>query len=336
MWTGNLLYKGYFLLALVGAVSCTEIPGGERPGGQGQEEYVVTTEVAGRLVGGMDHFFTRITSVKETSPADGLIRLDLSCSWQDELCGETQPLPRNVFIYQVDLTRNTLRTTIPRNDETALWSLQTPSEQLRAFQAYSGTTVLGGVNGDYFERASTGGTVPNRPYGVFWKGGHCLKDDFTPWEDGKGVTQVFAVLKDGTARIWHRQDAFSTTADYNAMRDVVCGRLSLIQNGKVLTRTEESNGPRTAIGIDGPGKTAWLLVIDGRDIARSNGASCAVTGRILKALGAVNAFNFDGGGSTTFVARSGGVLTAVNSPCNENRAQRAVANCIAICPLDEK
>lgn len=297
--------------------------------------YEVGHTLSDDFLTGMGSYLTEVTSLSETKVSSGLVRMDVSCKWRDELVGETEPLQRKLYVYAIDLDKNTLRTTIPFNDESALWSLQKPSLQLRAFQNATGIPVLGGVNGDYFEREETGGEVPNRPYGVLWKGGICLKADFTPWEDGKGQTHVFAILKDGSARIWQPQSAFISQADPATLRDVVCGRLSVIQNGRVLTRTAESLDPRTAVGIDETGHKAWLIVIDGRNGSVSNGASCFVTGKILSVLGAYNAFNLDGGASATFVAlNSSGVLAAANTPCNAFHAERAVANCIAICPKE--
>lgn len=58
--------------------------------------------------------------------------------------------------------------------------------------------------------------------------------------------------------------------------------------------------PRTIAGITGDG-TLVLVAIDGRRIDYSAGASFAEEAGVMRALGAVEAVNLDGGGSTTFV-----------------------------------
>lgn len=64
----------------------------------------------------------------------------------------------------------------------------------------------------------------------------------------------------------------------------------------------------------------------------SAGASPRAMGIILKALGAYNAFNLDGGGSSTFACLEGGVIKLVNNP--SDGSERAVPNAIAICPRE--
>lgn len=79
----------------------------------------------------------------------------------------------------------------------------------------------------------------------------------------------------------------------------------LLDDGEVTTATSSfatTRHPRTAIGFDESGSTAYLVVVDGRQ-AHSTGASLAELGGLLKQLGADDALNLDGGGSSTMVAR---------------------------------
>jgi hypothetical protein len=59
--------------------------------------------------------------------------------------------------------------------------------------------------------------------------------------------------------------------------------------------------PRTAVGVNAGGDQLFLLVIDGRQVGYSEGATTRETAAILLELGAVDAVNLDGGGSTTLV-----------------------------------
>ncbi|MFO8029729.1 MAG: phosphodiester glycosidase family protein [Cyclonatronaceae bacterium] len=58
--------------------------------------------------------------------------------------------------------------------------------------------------------------------------------------------------------------------------------------------------PRSAVGISEDESRIWFVVIDGRQTA-SRGATMMETARIMKDLGAWNAVNLDGGGSSTLI-----------------------------------
>jgi exopolysaccharide biosynthesis protein len=75
----------------------------------------------------------------------------------------------------------------------------------------------------------------------------------------------------------------------------------------------------------------FLLVIDGRQLS-SVGATEAETALILKKLGAQNALNMDGGGSSTFVLCKDGVPIVINKPVHKfvSGRERAVATCIGL------
>lgn len=76
----------------------------------------------------------------------------------------------------------------------------------------------------------------------------------------------------------------------------------------------ENRHPRTALGLDDDAPRAWLVVVDGRQPGHSQGASLEDLIGIFRKLGAEQAINLDGGGSTTLVARQGDELKALNSP----------------------
>lgn len=70
---------------------------------------------------------------------------------------------------------------------------------------------------------------------------------------------------------------------------------------------------RTAIGFKADG-TAVLITVDEVNSSGSYGATVREVGYILNQLGCRTAFNFDGGGSTTFVVRKNNELVCVNEP----------------------
>ena len=86
--------------------------------------------------------------------------------------------------------------------------------------------------------------------------------------------------------------------------------------------------PRTAIGIDRDTKTLLFLVVDGRQ-RFSRGYTMVELAEKMIELGADEALNLDGGGSSTMMAKGrGGLLKVINSP--SDGFQRSVANGIEI------
>lgn len=86
-----------------------------------------------------------------------------------------------------------------------------------------------------------------------------------------------------------------------------------------------SANPRTAVGIKANGDIL-LVVIDGRQPGWSKGMTQIQEARYLKSLGAVDALNLDGGGSSTMVVRD----VVKNRPSDGN--ERAVSSAIVILP----
>jgi len=72
--------------------------------------------------------------------------------------------------------------------------------------------------------------------------------------------------------------------------------------------------PRTAVGLDARRRLAWLVTVDGRQPGVSEGASLDELTDILVALGASDAINLDGGGSTTMVVESANGPVVLNRP----------------------
>ena len=198
---------------------------------------------------------------------------------------------------------------------------QTIRQQLAALQGKRpGLRVLGGVNGDFYLTARN-----NLLQGVFHQNGVCIKDTF----DGGSICSVFALMEDGTARV-------VTQAEYPSarvsIREAVGGRQVLLRSGQIMS-SDATLEPRTAAGVSMDGKTVYLLAVDGRWEGWSVGASYPMLANILLGAGAYDAINLDGGGSTTFVVRSGNdasvaSFTTWNRPSDSK--DRAVVNGLAI------
>ena len=117
--------------------------------------------------------------------------------------------------------------------------------------------------------------------------------------------------------------------DSSWMTGVVSGHPQIIRNGTAITTNSSSaacstRNPRTAIGMTQNRDKLWMFVVDGRTSA-SVGMLCTEIATYLKALGAYDAINLDGGGSSTMYLKGTGV---VNVP--SDGSERVVGNHLAV------
>jgi exopolysaccharide biosynthesis protein len=104
----------------------------------------------------------------------------------------------------------------------------------------------------------------------------------------------------------------------------------LVVDGQVDVRNEgfrsdvtSGRGPRTAMGVDKSGRYI-LVVADGRQDFYSTGLTLTELAYTMQKLGAVDALNFDGGGSTAMVVRG----KVVNRP--SDGSERRVSNALLV------
>ncbi|MBQ4527691.1 MAG: phosphodiester glycosidase family protein [Clostridia bacterium] len=102
----------------------------------------------------------------------------------------------------------------------------------------------------------------------------------------------------------------------------------LVSDGRALTNFSHvisGYQPRSAIGVDESGKTAYLVAVDGRQ-SISRGMTMIELANLMASLGCYNAVNLDGGGSTRMIASTewNSNLTAVNSPSESRKVLNAV------------
>lgn len=90
--------------------------------------------------------------------------------------------------------------------------------------------------------------------------------------------------------------------------------------------------PRTFIGFKEDG-TAVLMVVDGRGGVDNKGVSLFEGGEIMKLAGCVNAYNLDGGGSSTLIVRNeSGNLEVINRP--SDGSERSTGNAVFLVMRD--
>jgi hypothetical protein len=102
----------------------------------------------------------------------------------------------------------------------------------------------------------------------------------------------------------------------------VAGEAATVEG--TLSRNAEMVHPRTAIGFSRDSATLLLLTVDGRS-ENSGGVTLVDLARIMRQLGAWQAMNFDGGGSTTMVVDG----AVVNVP-SDKTGEREVGNALMV------
>lgn len=119
------------------------------------------------------------------------------------------------------------------------------------------------------------------------------------------------------------------TSDGSTLRTAIGGNQILIKDGAVQSPPDDQYAARGAVGFNRDGSKMYLLTVDGKQ-TNSAGIYVAELAKMMKELGAYNAINIDGGGSSTLFARKVGStdLALENSP--SDGSERPVANGLAI------
>lgn len=141
---------------------------------------------------------------------------------------------------------------------------------------------------------------------------------------GEGAQQLRSLEIGAPIRILRRLEGDPRVA--------ISGNRILVQDGLMQKLDDQELHPRTAVGVDSDTGEVLLLVIDGRQ-KFSRGATMAELARLMVDLGADEALNLDGGGSSTMVAEkpttnNGRQIRVVNSPSDGH--PRAVANALQV------
>ena len=230
--------------------------------------------------------------------------------------------PWAIHVLDVDLSRSNRVVAVKGSDHAAG---RTKTTQLLAELARTTTDgrVVGGVNADFFSLAN--GT----PVGLLVVDGRKLT--------GPGNEAAFGV--DSSGRAWV---ASGTAALTMRPREAVGGHPFLIRDS-VIVGDVDTNGdagfrgrnPRTAVGVANDGRRVLFAVIDGRQKPYSDGSSLRETAAILLALGARDALNLDGGGSSAMVVSSSAAsnapsfLRVANHP-SDAVGERSVGDALAV------
>ncbi|MDU5079784.1 phosphodiester glycosidase family protein [uncultured Tissierella sp.] len=123
----------------------------------------------------------------------------------------------------------------------------------------------------------------------------------------------------------------SSTPDINNIKFSIGGGSYILKNGELNRPDLDSpgNAPRTGIGINKDGTEVILVTIDGRDTS-FKGVTQEMFGAIFKELGAYNALNLDGGGSTAMAIKPVDSQKAVIVNKPSEGAERPVVNGVGV------
>ncbi|MEV0143376.1 MULTISPECIES: phosphodiester glycosidase family protein [unclassified Nonomuraea] len=118
-------------------------------------------------------------------------------------------------------------------------------------------------------------------------------------------------------------------SDGSTLKAAVGGNYVLIKDGVVQTSSDPAAHPRTAVGFSADGRKMYLLTVDGRQ-ADSRGVTLNELAAMMAELGAANALNLDGGGSSTLLAREPGQAAAQVENSPSDGGERHVPNGLAL------
>lgn len=233
----------------------------------------------------------------------------------------------NTFVITVDVSDEsslTVATGVPNDVDTLTAGLvQTTSGQALAAQK-NGKNVLAAVNADFFHM---GDDTAIQPCSITIKDGVKLTDYYT---ENETRSFFFGMKEDGTAVIGDKTVFDEVEAD---LVQAVGGGPWLVKEGEVQEKwsSDTASHPRTAVGIKEDG-SVLLVVADGRTTA-SAGMTYMELANYMKDLGAVEALNLDGGGSSAEVVKNPETyaLEVKNSP--SGGSERPVGNTLLV--IDE-
>ena len=122
---------------------------------------------------------------------------------------------------------------------------------------------------------------------------------------------------------------FEYSGDYANATDITGCGATIMADGEPNLRAGMSNrAPRTVIGKKADG-TIVMMVIDGRQATKGMyGADHTELAVVMKNFDCVEAYNLDGGGSSTMIIKKDGNFVVLNSP--SDGWERSDANCILI------
>ncbi len=241
--------------------------------------------------------------------------------------------PWAIHLLRLDLERCELGLQVlraPKQDDMA-GGRSPVTAMLEGWREGTHREVVAGVNGDFF-------TPQGLPVGTEVVSGDVRRVGTRPafaWRPGRdpwmGVPEVLADTAVMVGWVVPRDRA-------DGMSQVVGGFPLLLRGGErvgdlgvaKLPGFSGARHPRTAVGYDAREDALWIAVVDGRQPGYSDGMTLPELTRLLEELGAWEAVNLDGGGSSVMIVEG----VAVSRPSDE-AGERPVVNALAVVRSEE-
>ena len=262
---------------------------------------------------------TAATNAPALKPVDAVAHARIS-RWQPifrgvEMCEGSTEVPRRLQVraVRVDLREPTISFLVtPRiGGGTNAWGGRTTSEFLTEFKCQVA------LNGSAFDVFAKKRGDPMRVEDLSLSRGDLYLSS-NKWD---------ALLISTNHRAWVARAPVDVAGAY----DGLSGFRALLINGR-NNGTMAKRDPRSAVGISRNGRYLILVAIDGRQPGYSESVSTGETAEWMRKLGAYNALNLDGGGSTALVIEGpDGSPVVLNRPCGPPPGvQRRVANHLGV------
>ena len=299
-----------FLFSIVFAVGCSNDEGLIKP----YERFVANpkTPVATKVVNN-SNLIAAINSDTTYQVVDGVSATEIKYI-------SSTGLAMKAFVFEVDLSVPGVKIEVSTPNNAPTYGMQKMTVQA-TYEDFAGHKVWAGINADFFN------TTTGVPQGVLHKEGIPIKSSVTD-----DINTFFAIKTDGKAVIGDQQK-YNTLK--NDLQEAVGGRVTLLKEGVLVPQASKVLEPRTCIGVNTDGSKVYMLVVDGRNFHYSNGMNYDDLAKFMKALGAYDAINLDGGGSSTFLIRNTpefteGRFVFRNWPTDNGGEERPVANGLLI------
>ena len=172
------------------------------------------------------------------------------------------------------------------------------------------------INGDYYGARQSGYVIRNGSL----------------YRNSSGNRDALAIMKNGEFKFVTEGETSAETLLENGALQVFSFGPVLLEDGSIsVTENEEvgmamASNPRTAIGY--LGKNHYVFVVSDGRTSESAGLSLYELASFMKSLGVVDAYNLDGGGSSTLVFKG----EVINTPTTNGHSseERAVSDILYI------
>ena len=232
-----------------------------------------------------------------------------------EMCEGTTEFPRRLQVHavRINLREPTIDFLVtPRiGNGTNAWGGRTTSEFLNEFKCQVA------LNGSIFDVFAKKRGDPTHVQGLSLSRGDFYLST-NRWD---------ALLISTNHQAWIAPSAMDTHGAYCGLSGFYALLIDGRNNGGMKDRH-----PRSAVGISRNGRYLILMAIDGRQPGYSESASTGETAEWIRKLGAYNALNLDGGGSTALVIEGpDGAPVVLNRPSGPPPGvERRVANHLGV------